>query len=91
MADGSGLLIYGQIELACRIRSLPSQITFQVANIADDAILGMNFFIQNQCSLILDQGVLSINGKLLPCVDKTGYQTCQLKILKMSECFSKHE
>jgi hypothetical protein len=73
MADGSGLLIYGNIQLNCRIRSVPISIHFQVANIAEDAILGMSFFVQNQCQLLLDQGILSIQGKHLACIDQSGY------------------
>jgi hypothetical protein len=73
MADGSGLLIYGHVQLSCRIRSTPVSIHFSVANIAEDAILGMSFFMENKCQLLLDQGLLKIQGKELACIDQSGY------------------
>ena len=48
MADGTGLLIYGSVTLPCRIRTVKLNISFRVANITDDAILGMKFFNENQ-------------------------------------------
>jgi hypothetical protein len=43
-----------------------------VANIAEDAILGMKFFTDNQCQLLLDRGQLRIGEYLLSCTDKLG-------------------
>ena len=39
MADGSGLLIYGYIELPRRVRTVQVNILFKVAAITDDSIL----------------------------------------------------
>jgi hypothetical protein len=83
IADGSGLHIYGNITLHCHIRDLPVTIRFQVADISEDAILGMSFFVQNQCQLQLDQGVLRIQDEYLVCVNQSGSspsslpQTCR--------------
>ena len=72
LADGSGLLIYGSITLNCRVRCVPTEITFYVANVAEDAILGMQFFTDYQCHLLLDTAILKIGGHELYCVDKHG-------------------
>lgn len=74
MADGSGLLMYGPITLSCRISSIPQELTFLVANISEDAILGMTFFTTNQCQLNLDQGILQVKGRSLQCTDELGRQ-----------------
>lgn len=48
MADGSRLLMYSSTTLTSRIRSMPQEITFLLANISEDAILGMTFFATNR-------------------------------------------
>ena len=75
MADGSGLLIYGSITLPCRVRTVQLSISFRVANITDDAILGMRFFNEHDCSLLMNKGVLVLQDKPLSCVDRTGHPT----------------
>ena len=72
MADGTGMMVYSSLALPCRIRSVPVEIYFRVASIAEDAILGMSFFKENECQLALDQGVLSIKGQQLHCTDRVG-------------------
>ena len=72
MADGSGLLIYGYIELPCRVCTVQVNILFKVAAITDDAILGMQFFDQNQCTLFVHKGLLAIQDQLLTCTDRSG-------------------
>ena len=73
MADGTGLLIYGSVTLPCRIRTVQLEIAFRVANITDDAILGMRFLNENSCSILMNQGMLLLNDQSLPCVDRTGH------------------
>ena len=72
LADGSSLTIYGNITLMCRVRSQPVEISFRVANIAEDAILGMNFFTENRCQLLLEEGILSLGGEQLACINREG-------------------
>ena len=72
MADGSGLLIYGYIVLPCRIRTVQLNILFKVANITDDAILGMNFFDENECTLFVHKGLLSLHDQMLTCTNRAG-------------------
>lgn len=72
MADGSGLLIYGTITLPCRVRTMQMRVTFKVANITDDAILGIQFFKEHQCLINLDKGVLEIQDQLLLCTSRNG-------------------
>ena len=74
MADDSGLLIYGNIELSCKIRRIPKTVQFRVANIADDAIMGMSFFSYNKCSLLPEKEISSLDNHLLQCIDRPGYQ-----------------
>ena len=73
MADGTGLLIYGSVTLPCRIRTVQIPISFRVANITDDAILGMRFLNDNKCSILMDKGMLLLSDQPLPCVDRTGH------------------
>ena len=47
LADGSGLLVYGTLTLTCRIRTIQVTITFKLAIITDDVILGIKFFTEN--------------------------------------------
>ena len=73
MADGTGLLIYGSVTLPCRIRTVQVPIPFRVANITDDAILGMRFLNDNKCSIVMDKGMLLLGDQPLACVDRTGH------------------
>ena len=72
MADGSGLLIYGSIELMCRIRTIRVPVQFQVANVTDEAILGIRFLRDNKCILSVDKGLLSIGETTLTCTARVG-------------------
>jgi hypothetical protein len=76
LADGSGLLVYGTIMLSCRIRTIHVKILFKVANVTDDAILGMKFFTENQCTLILDKGILIVQDQSLACTSRNGALLC---------------
>lgn len=72
LANGNDLLIHGTITLRCRIRTLAVAIAFRVADIEEEAILGMSFFIENRCNLLLDRGQLKIGDKIIRCVNKHG-------------------
>ena len=56
------MLIYGSLTLSCRLRGARLDISFRVANITEDAILGMGFFRENKCLLDLDQGLLHLRS-----------------------------
>ena len=58
--------------MTCRLRSIPVEIVFRVAYISEDAILGMNFFRQYKCQLLMDKGILRVGDHDLICVDKFG-------------------
>ena len=58
LADGSKLSFYGQINLTGRVRSPPIEMTFVVANIDADVILGMPFLKEYNCSLHCADSVL---------------------------------
>ena len=69
LADDSNLIIYGTIDLCCRLCTIPFTTTFKVANIT---IRGMRFFQKNQASLHLAQGTLEIGNQVIACVDRVG-------------------
>ena len=71
-ANGGDILIYGSLDLNCKLRGLKLPIPFRVANIAEDAILGMGFLQDHKCHLDLDQGLLMIGEHVLQCVNRTG-------------------
>ena len=67
------MLIYGSVTLSCHLKGVRLDIPFRVANITEDAILGMGFFRENRCHLDLDQGILHVGEHTLKCIDHTGY------------------
>ena len=92
LADGSGLLIYGSITIMCRVRCVPAEIAFRVANISEDAILGMSFFRQYQCQLLMDKGILRMGDHELNCVDKYGgVLSTKVQIPKLTEIAANSE
>ena len=72
LADGSGLPIEGQVELDSRLRSEMINVSWVVANIEPDAILGMPFLLGNNCQLFCSNFTLVMNGKTLRCSDRHG-------------------
>ena len=72
MADGSGLVTYGTVELTCGLLSVKLSIQFKVANITDDAILGIDFFNKNECSIQIAQGILTLKDQSLACTGRNG-------------------
>ena len=72
MADGSILPMIGKITIPCTVRNEVFNETFIVSTITDDAILGVSFLKEKGCTLNCSKSVLCLNGKELPCVDKTG-------------------
>ena len=72
LADGSGLEFYGQVELNGRIRSETAEITFIVADIEPDAILGMPFLRDSQCQVNCADSVVELNKKRLSCTNQHG-------------------
>lgn len=58
LADGSGLPVYGKIELTGRIRNFPFMKEFLVSRVSDEGILGTAFLASQKCTLCLDRGVL---------------------------------
>ena len=70
MADGSGLHIYGSIGLSDRLRNVPFQVRFLVCYISDNAIIGMEFLSQHDCSVACDKRLLVMRGKTILCTDR---------------------
>ena len=52
-ANGTHIVIYGNITLHCRLHSLSIDITFKAANIADEAIWSTRFFNRNSFEIIV--------------------------------------
>ena len=76
MADGSGLPMYGQIELDGRLRNTKFRATFLVCKITDEAILGMQFLREQNCTVSCDRGLLIVGSETIPCVDTLGRLLC---------------
>ena len=72
LADGSMLPFYGQVEMSGRLRSEAIKLTFVVADIEPEAILGMPFLQDNHCQLGCAESTLIMNGKTLRCTDRHG-------------------
>ena len=62
----------GYIVLPCSVRTVQLNILFKVAIITDHAILGMNFFDENECTLFLHKGLLSLHDQMLTCTNRAG-------------------
>lgn len=72
LADGSSLPFYGQVDLVGRVRSEPIELSFVVADIEMDAILGMPFLQKHKCQLKCADFTVVMNGRLLRCTDQSG-------------------
>ena len=72
LADGSGLLFYGQIDLTGRLRSEFVTLSFVVADVEPDAILGMPFLRDNYCQVDCAESVLKLHDKMLKCTNRQG-------------------
>ena len=72
MADGSGLHIYGSINLSGQLRNMLFEARFLVCRISDNAILEIEFLSRHDCSGACDKGLLVMGGKTIPCTDRTG-------------------
>ena len=62
MADGSGLHIYGSIDLPGRLRNVPFEARFLICRISDNALLGMEFLSRHDCLVACDKGLLVMGG-----------------------------
>jgi len=72
MADGSGLPLYGLIRLKGKLRSVPFEDDFMVAKIMDDAIIGLSFLQENECTVVFNRSTLLVGDISLQCTDKYG-------------------
>lgn len=74
LADGSGLHVYGSLRVTGRLRSISFEEEFLVCSITDDAILGISFLREHECTLEFSKSVLTVGKLELPCVDRYGRQ-----------------
>ena len=72
LADGTTLPFIGEISVSGKVRTVPVTIQFTVAPIDKDAILGMPFFVDNDCTFLFKQSEFTIGGVTLRCVDNQG-------------------
>ena len=77
VADGSPLRFFGTIKLSFRIKSLVWEERVLVAQIKDEAILGMPFLVQHGCTLSFKDAVLVAGEHELPCQLQTGEEAIQ--------------
>jgi hypothetical protein len=71
-ADGNHIPTHGYIVLRGRVRSLPLDHRFLVADISDDAILGMDYFEAQGAVMDFRTAELVIDNKRLPCTTAQG-------------------
>ena len=74
LADGSSLQFLGKLNLTGRLRSEFVKISFVIADIDLEAILGMPFLQSQDCHVRFADSILSINGRQLPCTDRHGIE-----------------
>lgn len=60
LADGSRLTTYSTITMGCRVRTAQITLTFNVASITNDGILGMEVLYRYDCSLLVNQTMSAI-------------------------------
>ena len=70
--SGSPLPLHGMITLSGRLRTVPFTAEFAVADIAQEAILGISFFTKNECGFSFKEAQFCLKGNMLKCVDKSG-------------------
>ena len=71
-ASGDPLPYHGVITLSGRLRTVPFTAEFAVADIAQEAILGISFFTKNECGFSFNEAQFCLDGTKLKCVDKSG-------------------
>ena len=56
-----------------KIRHYQAEEIFVIGQSDEDIILGMSFFVKNDCSLDFRSGTLELQGKRLICTDRDGH------------------
>ena len=72
LADGTRLPFYGIVKLSIRLRQVKTDEVFIVSQINEDAILGMPFLVDRQCSMDFKKPVIQLNGHEIKCTDRQG-------------------
>ena len=72
LADGGKLRLHGMVKTRLKIRHYQAEETFVIGRSDEDIILGMSFFVENDCSLDFRRGTLKLQGKELACTDREG-------------------
>ena len=71
-ANGNSIPTHGWIKLKGRIRNQPIETDFMVADILEDAILGLDFLEKEEATISFKTAELTYRGKKLVCVDHQG-------------------
>ena len=71
-ADGSPLVVYGQLAVEIKLRDVRLDLQFLICPISDDAILGLDFLQDHQCTIMFKSAALQIGDKILTCEDRDG-------------------
>ena len=69
LADGHKAQTCGTGETAVRLGNQELTFSVVVANVDDDAILGMDFLSQTNATLDIVQGTIIVNGEIIDCFD----------------------
>lgn len=85
LADGASLRFRGLVTLPCDFGQGNIEITFRVAGIKEDAILGMPFLSRKRCKLDLGSGRLNIQGKEWQCTTGEAHDTSPVQLVRSEE------
>jgi hypothetical protein len=72
LADGSSVAIHGIGQVSFRLGNHELEHKFQLAEIDNEILLGMDFFKEHQCVLDFRQEVVKMKGDVIPCCGVDG-------------------
>jgi hypothetical protein len=72
LADGSPVMIRGRAEIKMKVGGMNMTHEFQLAEIEEKTLLGMDFFKKHRCVLDIHKCRISINSKQVMCCDVHG-------------------
>ena len=72
LADGSPVAIHGIGQVSFKLGSHDLEHKFQLAEIDNEILLGMDFFDKHQCVLDFKMKVVKMKGDVIPCCTVDG-------------------
>lgn len=85
-ATGQASAFIGKIMLDIRLKNHIFTHEFLLANIKDEAILGMDFFMKHNVDLLFSKSCMKIKGDFIPCFTNRGDpKCCQISVAETVE------